>query len=81
LIAQHGATLGLMQAQSMPTLDPNEAYAAEKIDLNGEYRVLVDPRVLRECHRKMPIGQSRTSWVNQLLQDAIAQKPEALARD
>tara|TARA_Y100000004_G_scaffold69310_1_gene77812 strand:+ start:662 stop:859 length:198 start_codon:yes stop_codon:yes gene_type:complete len=44
-------------------------------------RVLIDPRVIAEVERKKPIGVNRTSWVNLLLQKAIASEPEPLARD
>jgi hypothetical protein len=44
-------------------------------------RVLIDPRVIAEVERKKPIGVNRTSWVNLLLQRAIASEPEPLARD
>ena len=53
----------------------------EVIDPHGEYRVAIDPRVLKELHRKKPIGQTRVSWVNLLLQRAIAQEPEPIDRD
>jgi len=41
----------------------------------------VDPRIVKELNRKRPIGQSLTSWVGLLLQEAIATKPEPLIRD
>ena len=44
-------------------------------------RVLIDPRVIAEVERKKPIGVNRTSWVNLLLQRAIASEPEPLERD
>ena len=37
--------------------------------------------LLKELHRKKPIGQTRVSWVNLLLQRAIAQEPEPIDRD
>ena len=52
---------------------------------NGDHfkdiRVQIDPRVIAEVDRKKPIGVNRTSWVNLLLQRAIAVEPEPLARD
>ena len=44
-------------------------------------RVMIDPRVMAEVERKKPIGVNRTGWVNLLLQRAIANEPEPLARD
>jgi len=50
-------------------------------DLFQDVRVQIDPRVMQAVVRKKPIGVSRTGWVNLLLQRAIAQEPEPLARD
>lgn len=65
----------------MPITGPTNAQLGEVIDPHGEYRVAIDPRVLKELHRKKPIGQTRVSWVNLLLQRAIAQEPEPIDRD
>jgi hypothetical protein len=65
----------------MPVTGPAHAQPGEVIDPHGEYRVVIDPRVLQELHRKKPIGQTRVSWVNFLLQRAIAQEPEPIDRD
>jgi hypothetical protein len=65
----------------MPITGPANAQLGEVIDPHGEYRVAIDPRVLKELHRKKPIGQTRVSWVNLLLQRAIAQEPEPIDRD
>lgn len=46
-----------------------------------DIRVQIDPRVIAEVDRKKPIGVNRTSWVNLLLQRAIANEPEPIKRD
>ncbi len=50
-------------------------------DQFANVRVMIDPRVIAEVERKKPIGVNRTGWVNLLLQRAIANEPEPLARD
>ena len=62
-------------------LGPNQPQDMTETDLFQDARVRVDPRVIAECKRKKPIGVSLTGWLNLLLQRAIAQEPESLARD
>ena len=70
VLGQYAPYSGLNQPQNMP-----------EADLFQDVRVQIDPRVIAEVDRKKPIGVSRTGWVNLLLQRAIAQEPEPLARD
>ena len=81
MAGQQWQSQGPNQALPMPITGPANAQLGEVIDPHGEYRVAIDPRVLKELHRKKPIGQTRVSWVNLLLQRAIAQEPEPIARD
>lgn len=67
--------------QYAPYSDLNQPQNMPEADLFQDVRVQVDPRVIAEVDRKKPIGVSRTGWVNLLLQRAIAQEPEPLARD
>lgn len=66
--------------QYAPYSDLNQPQNMPETDLFQDVRVQVDPRVIAEVDRKKPIGVSRTGWVNLLLQRAIAQEPEPLAR-
>ena len=61
-------------------VDQKSQFVDESIHFTNT-RVLIDPRVIREVERKKPIGVNRTSWVNLLLQRAIASEPEPLPRD
>lgn len=70
VLGQYAPYSGVNQPQNMP-----------EADLLQDVRVQIDPRVIAEVDRKKPIGVSRTGWVNLLLQRAIAQEPEPLARD
>ena len=70
VLGQYAPYSGVNQPQNMP-----------EADLFQDVRVQIDPRVIAEVDRKKPIGVSRTGWVNLLLQRAIAQEPEPLARD
>jgi hypothetical protein len=67
--------------QYAPYSDLNQPQNMPEADLFQDVRVQIDPRVIAEVDRKKPIGVSRTGWVNLLLQRAIAQEPEPLARD
>jgi hypothetical protein len=40
--------------------------------------VLIDERIVRALDKRRPIGQSRTAWVNYLLQYAITHHPEVV---
>ena len=70
-----------MLGQYAPYSDLNQPQNMPEADLFQDVRVQIDPRVIAEVDRKKPIGVSRTGWVNLLLQRAIAQEPEPLARD
>jgi len=67
--------------QYAPYSDLNQPQNMPETDLFQDVRVQIDPRVIAEVDRKKPIGVSRTGWVNLLLQRAMAQEPEPLARD
>jgi len=67
--------------QYAPYSDLNQPQNMPEADLFQDVRVQIDPRVMQAVVRKKPIGVSRTGWVNLLLQRAIAQEPEPLARD
>ena len=41
-------------------------------------RVSVDERVMAALDKKRPIGQSRTSYVNLLLQKAVTNEPDRI---
>ena len=66
---------------SMGILGPQRNHSVDDSTHFTNTRVLIDPRVIAEVERKKPIGVNRTSWVNLLLQRAIASEPEPLARD
>ena len=66
---------------SMGILGPQRNHLVDDSTHFTNTRVLIDPRVIAEVERKKPIGVNRTSWVNLLLQRAIASEPEPLARD
>lgn len=66
---------------SMGILCPQRNHQVDDSTHFTNTRVLIDPRVIAEVERKKPIGVNRTSWVNLLLQRAIASEPEPLARD
>ena len=63
---QYGHHLAASQPHYMPELDLSSA------------KVLIDERVLSAIETRKPIGQSRTAWVNYLLQYAITHHPEIL---
>lgn len=63
---QYGHYLAASQPHYMPELELASA------------KVLIDERVLAAVEDRKPIGQSRTAWVNYLLQYAITHHPEIL---
>lgn len=72
---------GLQNRLTMGILGPQRNHQVDDSTHFTNTRVLIDPRVIAEVERKKPIGVNRTSWVNLLLQRAIASEPEPLARD
>jgi len=62
--SQYGHYLAASQPHYMPELELASA------------KVLIDERVLAAIEHRKPIGQSRTAWVNYLLQYAITHHPE-----
>lgn len=63
---QYGHHLAASQPHYMPELELASA------------KVLIDERVLSVIEMRKPIGQSRTAWVNYLLQYAITHHPEII---
>jgi|TARA_R100000482_G_scaffold68003_2_gene25435 hypothetical protein len=72
--------MGILSPQRNHPVDEKSQFVDESIHFTNT-RVLIDPRVIAEVERKKPIGVNRTSWVNLLLQRAIASEPEPLPRD
>lgn len=64
--SQYGHHLTARQPHYMPELELASA------------KVLIDERVLTVIEMRKPIGQSRTAWVNYLLQYAITHHPEII---
>lgn len=64
--SQYGHYLTARQPHYMPELELASA------------KVLIDERVLGVIEMRKPIGQSRTAWVNYLLQYAITHHPEII---
>jgi hypothetical protein len=75
------AQKGLQNRLTMGILCPQRNHSVDDSTHFTNTRVLIDPRVIAEVERKKPIGVNRTSWVNLLLQRAIASEPEPLSRD
>lgn len=64
--SHYGQDLPASQAHYMPELKSSSA------------GVLIDERIVRALDKRRPIGQSRTAWVNYLLQYAITHHPEVV---
>ena len=64
--SQYGHHLAAQQPHYMPELELASA------------KVLIDERVLAAVEDRKPIGQSRTAWINYLLQYALAHHPEIM---
>ena len=45
---------------------------------SSDFRVTIDERIMEALDRKRPIGQSRTAYINLLLQRAVVEEPERL---
>ena len=62
---------GTFRANSKPSL-----FMAEQI--SNDFRVTIDERIMMALDRKRPIGQSRTAYINLLLQRAVVEEPERI---
>jgi len=50
----------------------------EKTVFDTRYRVTIDERVMALVEEKRPIGQSKTAYINLLVQHALCSMPERL---
>ena len=81
MAGQQWQSQGPNQALPMPITGPANAQLGRSSIRTANIASSSILEFCKELHRKKPIGQTRVSWVNLLLQRAIAQEPEPIDRD
>ena len=69
-----GCIAGLIMAH----LVPHATYQFMPEQVASDFRVTIDERIMLALDKKRPIGQSRTSYINLLLQRAVINEPNRI---